>query len=86
MQHIGDGKGKQPVLGKGDCVVPCGRTAADPSKRELAGLGGDVLRSREGRQQVFAVRAGPFATVAEADAALRRALGAGVVDARITVE
>jgi len=53
---------------------------------KLAGLGGDVLRSREGRQQVFAVRAGPFATVAEADAALRRALGAGVVDARITVE
>jgi rare lipoprotein A len=52
----------------------------------LAGLGGDVLPSREGRQQVFAVRAGPFETVAQADAALRRALGAGVVDARITVE
>ncbi len=52
----------------------------------LAGLGGDVLRSRDGRQQMFAVRAGPFATVAEADAALRRALAAGVVDARITVE
>ncbi|MEJ0047012.1 MAG: hypothetical protein WDN04_13540 [Rhodospirillales bacterium] len=34
----------------------------------------------------LSVRAGPFATVAEADAALRRALGAGVVDARITVE
>jgi rare lipoprotein A len=53
---------------------------------KLAGLGGDVLRSREGRQQTFAVRAGPFDTVAQADAALRRALGAGVVDARITVE
>jgi rare lipoprotein A len=53
---------------------------------KLAGLGGDVLRSREGRQQTFAVRAGPFETVAQADAALRRALGAGVVDARITVE
>jgi len=53
---------------------------------KLAGLGGDVLSSREGRQQVFAVRAGPFETVAQADAALRRALGAGVVDARITVE
>jgi rare lipoprotein A len=53
---------------------------------KLAGLGGDVLRSRDGRQTVFAVRAGPFRTVAEADAALRRALGAGVVDARITVE
>jgi len=53
---------------------------------KLAGLGGDVLRSREGRQQTFAVRAGPFDSVAQADAALRRALGAGVVDARITVE
>ncbi len=52
----------------------------------LGGLGGAVLHSREGRQQVFAVRAGPFATVAQADAALRRALAAGVVDARITVE
>jgi len=52
----------------------------------LGGLGGDVLRSSEGRQQMFAVRAGPFATVVEADAALRRALAAGVVDAQIVVE
>lgn len=53
---------------------------------KLAGLGGTVLRSREGRQSVFAVRAGPFADVAAADAAERRALGDGVLDARITVE
>jgi rare lipoprotein A len=52
----------------------------------LGGLGGAVLRSREGRQESYSVRAGPFATIPEADAALRRALGAGVVDARITVE
>jgi rare lipoprotein A len=52
----------------------------------LGGLGGTVLRSREGRLSVFAVRAGPFADVAAADAAERRALGAGVLDARITVE
>jgi rare lipoprotein A len=52
----------------------------------LGGLGATVLRSREGRQESYAVRAGPFATIPEADAALRRALGAGVVDARITVE
>jgi rare lipoprotein A len=52
----------------------------------LGGLGGTVLRSREGRLSVFAVRAGPFANVAAADAAERRALGAGVLDARITVE
>jgi rare lipoprotein A len=53
---------------------------------KLAGLGGDVLRSHDGRQQMFSVRAGPFRSVAEADAALRRAFGAGVADARITVE
>lgn len=52
----------------------------------LGGLGGSVLRSREGRQESFAVRAGPFATIPGADAALRRAFGAGVIDARITVE
>jgi rare lipoprotein A len=52
----------------------------------LGGLGGTVLRSREGRQETYAVRAGPFPTIPAADAALRRALAAGVVDARITVE
>jgi rare lipoprotein A len=52
----------------------------------LGGLGASVLRSREGRQETYSVRAGPFATIPEADAALRRALGSGVVDARITVE
>jgi rare lipoprotein A len=52
----------------------------------LGGLGAHVLRSREGRQETFSVRAGPFATIPQADAALRRALGAGVVDTRITVE
>lgn len=52
----------------------------------LGGLGATVLRSREGRSETYAVRAGPFATIAQADAALRRALAAGVVDAHITVE
>lgn len=52
----------------------------------LGGLGGHVLRSREGREETYAVRAGPFASITQADAALRRALGAGVPDARITVE
>jgi rare lipoprotein A len=52
----------------------------------LSGLGGTVLRSREGKQEVYAVRAGPFATIPQADAALRQALGQGIVDARITVE
>jgi rare lipoprotein A len=52
----------------------------------LGGLGGTVLRSRDGKQETYAVRAGPFSTIAQADAALRRALGARVTDARITVE
>jgi rare lipoprotein A len=53
---------------------------------QLGGLGGDVIRSREGRQEVYAVRAGPFSTIPQADAALREALRDGVADAHITVE
>jgi rare lipoprotein A len=53
---------------------------------ELAGLGGTVLRSGVGRQTSYAVRAGPFRSVAEADAALNNALRDGILDARITVE
>ena len=52
----------------------------------LAGLGGDVVRSREGRQESYAVRAGPFRSIAEADAALHRALSAGIPDATIRYE
>jgi rare lipoprotein A len=52
----------------------------------LAGLGGDVVRSREGRQESYAVRAGPFRSIADADAALRRALSAGIPDATIRYE
>jgi rare lipoprotein A len=52
----------------------------------LGGLGGDVVRSREGRQESYAVRAGPFRSIAEADAALRRALAAGIPDATIRYE
>jgi rare lipoprotein A len=57
------------------------RRAAD-----LAGLGGTVLRSGVGRQTSYAVRAGPFNSVSEADAALHDALRDGIPDARITVE
>ena len=52
----------------------------------LSGLGGDVLRSGIGHQTSYAVRAGPFRTVPEADAALTEALRDGILDARITVE
>ncbi len=52
----------------------------------LSRLGGDVVRSSFGRQTSYAVRAGPFRSVPEADAALNQALRAGILDARITVE
>jgi rare lipoprotein A len=61
----------------------------DYARREaamLSRLGGDVVRSGYGRQTSYAVRAGPFRTVPEADAALNQALRAGILDARITVE
>jgi rare lipoprotein A len=53
---------------------------------KLSGLGADVLRSPEGRQSVFAVRVGPFDTIAQADRALDEALRDGVIDAHITAE
>ena len=53
---------------------------------KLAGLGGDVVRSRVDRQTVYGVQAGPFGTIAQADAALEQALRAGVVDAHIVVQ
>jgi rare lipoprotein A len=53
---------------------------------QLSGLGAHVLRSRDGRDTVYAVRVGPFATIPQADQALAQALRGGVVDARITVE
>ncbi len=57
------------------------------ARRQAALLGGaEVQRSRQGRSESYAVRAGPFEDVAAADAALARALAAGVTDARIVVE
>jgi rare lipoprotein A len=61
-------------------------TYANQFAARLAGIGGDVVRSREGRQEVYAVRAGPFHTIAEADAALKRAFSAGIPDATIRYE
>ena len=62
---------------------------ADYARRlaaRLSGLPTEIARTREGRSDSFAVRAGPFADVAEADAALDQALRAGVADARIVVQ
>ena len=74
----------------GTLYLRCGSfgrfTYANQVAARLSGLGADVIRSRNGRQTAFAVRAGPFATVAQADAAQAQALRAGVIDARITVE
>ncbi len=61
-------------------------TYANGMAARLAGLGAGVVRSRVDRQTVYGVQAGPFGTVAQADAALDQALQAGVVDANIVVQ
>lgn len=53
---------------------------------QLAGLRPRVEQVGQGRNARFRVFAGPFATAADADAALGRALSRGVSDARIVVE
>ena len=59
---------------------------ANQIQAKLYGMPAQVEREQAGRSVVFRVRAGPFATVAAADAALDQALRAGVTDARIVVE
>lgn len=59
---------------------------AERLRAQLTGLSAGVERVREGRSESYRVRAGPFATVGEADSALDQARRAGVTDARITVE
>jgi rare lipoprotein A len=53
---------------------------------QLTGLSPVVETVQQGRDQRYRVRAGPFNTVAEADAALDQARRNGVVDARLVVE
>jgi rare lipoprotein A len=53
----------------------------------LAGLGAEVTTDYAApRDRAYQVRLGPFGSVAEADAALDRARGAGVTDGRIIVQ
>lgn len=59
---------------------------AEQRRAQLASLGARVEREGQGRSARYRVRAGPFATVPEADAALDQALRAGVSDAAITAE
>lgn len=57
------------------------------AQRQAARIGGRAeAGGPRSRQQEYRLRAGPFGTVAEADAALARARAAGVADARIVVE
>ncbi len=53
---------------------------------QLTGLHPSVERLQDGRSTRYRVRAGPFATVAEADAALDQARRAGVIDSHLVVE
>ncbi len=59
---------------------------ADYAQRSAARIGGAVERVHGGRTDTYRVRAGPYATVPEADAALDLAHHAGVSDARIVIE
>ncbi len=53
---------------------------------QLTGLNPEIERVREGRSETYRLRAGPFLSVAAADAALDQARRAGVIDAHIVVE
>lgn len=53
---------------------------------QLAGLNPSVERLQDGRSTRYRVRAGPFASVAEADSALDQARRAGVIDSHLVVE
>ncbi|HEY6432120.1 MAG TPA: RlpA-like double-psi beta-barrel domain-containing protein [Acetobacteraceae bacterium] len=55
-------------------------------RARLAGLDPEIVAAPVDGQQEFRVRLGPFATISQADAALDRAIAAGVPDPRITVE
>ena len=59
---------------------------AERVRAQLFGLNPEVETVQEGRERRYQVKAGPFASVAAADAALDQARRAGVVDARLVVE
>jgi rare lipoprotein A len=59
---------------------------AQRESAQLSGLQAAVETVREGRSERYRVRAGPFNSVSEADAALDQARRSGVVDARLVVE
>lgn len=61
-------------------------TYANAIKSKLSGMPVEIQREVSSRMPRLSVRAGPFASVAEADRALDRARAAGVTDAVIVVE
>ncbi len=61
-------------------------TYANRQAAMLRGIGARVERQRAGRSEQFRVVAGPFPTVASADAALDQARRAGVSDSHLVVE
>jgi cell division protein FtsN len=62
------------------------REFAERQRARAAGVNATIERARIGRSETYRVQAGPFATVAEADAALSAVIRAGIPDARIVVE
>ncbi len=61
------------------------RDLAEREAARIPGARAEPLGPR-GRQQQFVVRAGPYATLAEADAAFARAMAAGLPELRLVVE
>jgi rare lipoprotein A len=59
---------------------------ANLQRAKVAELGPRIDEIRNGRNRSYQVRVGPFASPAQADAALDQVIGAGVTDARIVVE
>jgi len=81
---------RRAYVDSGELYLRCGSfgraTYANQVAAALSGLGATVLRSRDGRDTVYSVRAGPYATIAQADRALAEALRDGVIDARIVIQ
>ena len=81
---------QQGVAAPGQLMIRAGSFSqmqyAARVEARLARIGARIGRERDGRSERYDVQAGPFPTVAAADAALDQALRAGVSDARIVVE
>lgn len=62
------------------------REFAERQRARAPAMNASIEHTRIGRSETYRVQAGPFATVAEADAALSAVIRAGIPDARIVVE